>query len=125
MSAIRKHKLNNKGFSHVELVLLIVVIAVIAGVGFFVYNKNNNKSKAGTDLATPLSPMEKEADYQKLGSSSAVQPIDANTSAKIAQIASAKPKAPAKKVMPNQSQLLLLVQIRHFSGITLLLIRVS
>jgi N-acetylmuramoyl-L-alanine amidase len=46
MSAIRKHKLNNKGFSHVELVLLIVVIAVIAGVGFFVYNKNNNKSKA-------------------------------------------------------------------------------
>jgi Tfp pilus assembly major pilin PilA len=46
MSAIKKTKLNSKGFSHFELVLLIVVIAVIAGVGLFVYNKNNNKSKA-------------------------------------------------------------------------------
>jgi len=54
---IRKNsskRLGSKGFSHVELTLLIVVIAVIAGVGFFVYSKNNNKSKA--DSAIPSSP---------------------------------------------------------------------
>jgi Tfp pilus assembly protein PilE len=37
------------GFSHFETVLLVVVIAVIATVGFAVYQKNN-KSKADTDL---------------------------------------------------------------------------
>jgi type II secretory pathway pseudopilin PulG len=44
-------RLGSKGFSHVELTLLIVVIAVIAGVGFFVYSKNNNKSKADSIVA--------------------------------------------------------------------------
>lgn len=51
MSVIKKTKLNSKGFSHFELGLLIVVIAVIAGVGMFVYNKNNNKSKADSTVA--------------------------------------------------------------------------
>jgi len=51
MSVIKKSKLNSKGFSHFELGLLIVVIAVIAGVGMFVYNKNNNKSKADSTVA--------------------------------------------------------------------------
>ena len=51
MSLITKTKLNNKGFSHLEIGITIVVVAVIAVVGGFVYNKNNNKSKAST--ATP------------------------------------------------------------------------
>ncbi|NDC22082.1 hypothetical protein EBZ57_01780 [bacterium] len=43
---MKKFSKKNNGFSHFELVLLVVVVAIIASVGFFVYNKNNNKSKA-------------------------------------------------------------------------------
>lgn len=48
MSFIAKTKLNNKGFSHLEIGISIVVVAVIAVVGGFVYSRNNNKSKAMT-----------------------------------------------------------------------------
>lgn len=47
---MKKSNKNNNGFSHFELILSIIVIAVIASVGFFVYNKNNNKSKADSAL---------------------------------------------------------------------------
>jgi hypothetical protein len=42
---ISKKPLNNRGFSHVEILLLLVVIAVVAGAGFFVF-KHQNKAHA-------------------------------------------------------------------------------
>lgn len=54
---MKKLNKNNSGFSHFEIVLLVVVIAVIATVGFFVYNKNNNKSKADSAVASAAQPV--------------------------------------------------------------------
>lgn len=91
MSVIKKTKLNSKGFSHFELGLLIVVIAVIAGVGMFVYNKNNNKSKADTTW-TVLTPDQRIADYKALGGASGVSnPLDVPAQKKLAEAASKKP----------------------------------
>ena len=45
-------KLTQKGFSHFELALVIVIIAAISAVGFYVFNAKNNKSKA--DTVTPI-----------------------------------------------------------------------
>lgn len=42
-----KRKLNNNGFGHVELLILIVVILALGGVGFWVFK--HNKSHAGSD----------------------------------------------------------------------------
>lgn len=39
-------KLTNKGFGHIELVLVVVIVAAIAAVGIYVFNAKNNKSKA-------------------------------------------------------------------------------
>ena len=93
-------RLGSKGFSHVELTLLIVVIAVIAGVGFFVYSKNNNKSKADSALKV-LTPAERQADYQglaKLGTASTVTTASAagSTKAAISSAVTAAPKTTAK-----------------------------
>lgn len=55
MSIITKTKLNNKGFSHLEIGITIVVVAIIAVVGGFVYNKNHNKSKAMTTSTSDVS----------------------------------------------------------------------
>ncbi|HEY4964460.1 MAG TPA: hypothetical protein VIH90_07255 [Candidatus Saccharimonadales bacterium] len=44
-----KSKLNNKGFGHIETILIVLVVAVIAGVGFFVYQ---NHSKTGKKTTT-------------------------------------------------------------------------
>ena len=54
---MKKFSKNNNGFSHFELVLLVVVVAIIASVGFFVYNKNNNKSKADSVTSKMSSPV--------------------------------------------------------------------
>ncbi len=47
---INKSKLNSKGFSHVEMLIALVVIVAIAGVGVFVYkhHKDSNKSMSST-----------------------------------------------------------------------------
>jgi len=37
-------KLNSKGFSHVELVIVAVVLGLIGGAGYYVYNKNNTSN---------------------------------------------------------------------------------
>src|ERR1039458_9885517 len=42
-----KTKLNFKGFSHVELSLIIVIILVLSGVGYYVY-KHDNAAHAGS-----------------------------------------------------------------------------
>ena len=45
-------KLNNKGFSHIETFLFVIVIATITGVGFFVYSRN--QAHAGSLCGSPL-----------------------------------------------------------------------
>jgi uncharacterized protein (UPF0333 family) len=54
---MKKFNKNNKGFSHLEMILLLVVIAAIASVGLFVYSKNNNKSKADSIASTASMPV--------------------------------------------------------------------
>jgi len=49
-------KTNNKGFSHIEIAMSLIVIAVIATVGLVVYNKNHNKSNAMTTASTDSIP---------------------------------------------------------------------
>lgn len=41
-----RRKLNHKGFSHVELFLLLAVILVISGVGYYVYRHNTSKANS-------------------------------------------------------------------------------
>lgn len=52
-----KTKLNNRGFTHLEIFLLIFVILIIGGVGYKVYSNNNNKAKTSVAVvkksATP------------------------------------------------------------------------
>ncbi len=53
----KKPKLNSKGFSHVEMIIALVVIVAIAGVGVFVYKHhqdNKSMSSMGTDTAKPI-----------------------------------------------------------------------
>ncbi len=45
-------KLNNKGFSHVETFLFVIVITAVTGVGFFVYSRN--QAHAGSLCGSPL-----------------------------------------------------------------------
>jgi uncharacterized protein (UPF0333 family) len=57
MKALKKLKLNSKGFSHVELLLVIVVVVAIAGVGVFVYkhdHKTTTTSKVASLAQKPL-----------------------------------------------------------------------
>ena len=46
---MKSKKLNQKGFSHFEAILLIVVLVVIGSVGTFVYSRMH-KSQAGSNL---------------------------------------------------------------------------
>jgi Tfp pilus assembly protein FimT len=48
-----KSKLNTRGFGHIEMVVIVFVVAVIAGVGFFVY-QGHNKTKSTTAHAGGL-----------------------------------------------------------------------
>ena len=45
-------KLNNKGFSHIETFLFVIVIVAITGVGFFVYSRN--QAHAGSLCGNPV-----------------------------------------------------------------------
>jgi hypothetical protein len=47
MKSIKKYRLNSKGFSHVELLIVLIMLAAIAGVGFFVYSHHNKAHAAG------------------------------------------------------------------------------
>ena len=47
-------KLNNKGFGHLELLLVIVVVALVAGTGFFVYQHHKKHDIAHAGSYTPL-----------------------------------------------------------------------
>ena len=39
-----KLKTNSSGFGHIEMLILVVAVVVIGGVGFFVYQNQNNKT---------------------------------------------------------------------------------
>ncbi|NDC21942.1 hypothetical protein EBZ57_01050, partial [bacterium] len=41
-------KKNKQGFSHFELVLVLVVLSAITLVGLYIYNSKNNVSQAGS-----------------------------------------------------------------------------
>ncbi len=43
---IKNKKLNNKGFSHVEMLLLVVALVIVGGIGFYVYKQNNKTTTA-------------------------------------------------------------------------------
>lgn len=44
-------KQNNKGFSHVEFVVVIIVVALIAGIGFTVYKRSSNNDYFNSAIA--------------------------------------------------------------------------
>jgi len=44
-------KINNKAFSHFELVLAVVIVAAIATVGAYTYSAKSNKSKADSGVS--------------------------------------------------------------------------
>ena len=37
-------KIGNKGFSAIEAVLILIIIGIIAGAGYFVYNTQKEKT---------------------------------------------------------------------------------
>ncbi len=45
-------KLNSKGFSHIEMILAVVVIVAIAGVGIFVYKHHQDSKKAMASITS-------------------------------------------------------------------------
>lgn len=59
-------KLSSKGFSHFELALIIVVVAAITAVGFYVFNAKHNKSKA--DSMTAVTSTLVHGSYVTIGS---------------------------------------------------------
>jgi uncharacterized protein (UPF0333 family) len=48
---IFKAKLNNKGFGHIEMLIVAVVVLVLVGTGYYVYNHNKttNTAHAGSE----------------------------------------------------------------------------
>lgn len=48
-------KINTKGFSHVEIFIVVVVVGLIGAIGFFVYNTSRDRSsKAENVVAEPV-----------------------------------------------------------------------
>jgi hypothetical protein len=41
-----KSKINNKGFSHIEILIVVAVVIAIGGIGYFVINHNHKNTKA-------------------------------------------------------------------------------
>ncbi len=49
-------KLNQKGFTHLEITLVILVLVVIIGAGFFVLNRGNNQDNKTSNTAASTEP---------------------------------------------------------------------
>ncbi len=52
---MKKIKINQKGFSAVEIVIVLAVVGVIAAVGWFIYSKQQDKKTNSTQTATTQS----------------------------------------------------------------------
>ena len=61
MNILKSLKKDSKGFGHIETILIVLVVAVIAGVGYFVYQAHGNK---------PIKPTAHAGSYKLLASSS-------------------------------------------------------
>jgi len=59
-----KLKTNNKGFGHLETLLIIVAIGAIVGVGLFVLQSNTNKIKNKAHASSPYMPITNFAGVQ-------------------------------------------------------------
>lgn len=51
MLTLKKFKLNKKGFTLAELLIVIAIIAILVAIAIPVFTGQLNKAKAGTDLA--------------------------------------------------------------------------
>jgi type II secretory pathway pseudopilin PulG len=73
-------KKNQKGFSHVETLLLVVIAGIIVAVGWYVWHSVSqaNKNLSSADSTTNASPSKKSTAKQS-GASSANAPKTANT----------------------------------------------
>ena len=58
-------KLNQKGFTAIEAILILVIVAIIGGTGFYVYNSNKKSDKTSetTESTIAQSPAPTEAKY--------------------------------------------------------------
>ena len=43
-------KLNTKGFAHIELFIALVVIVIVGGIGFYVFNSVQNRSSSAETI---------------------------------------------------------------------------
>lgn len=53
-------KLNKKGFTLVEVLLVIIALSLIVGVGFYVYNSNKEDPQASSDTNTKVVETDKQ-----------------------------------------------------------------
>jgi len=90
---------NDKGFSQLETVLAVIVIALITTVGVYVYNSKNNKSKANNEITaeqinaeTPTAPdgLVPTKEEQVQANNAEVQ-LDSEAKSLMARSASLKP----------------------------------
>ncbi len=58
-------KINQKGFSVVELLLVIITVTLVVGVGFYVYNSVNSKKGAQQKSDNPQKTQEEKPKLQK------------------------------------------------------------
>jgi type II secretory pathway pseudopilin PulG len=58
-------KSNKKGFTLVEVLLLIIAFSLIVGIGFYVYNANKEDSQASSDTNGKVTETDKQSVPQK------------------------------------------------------------
>jgi len=71
MNILKKIKNNRKGFTHFETALAIIVVAIIAAAGLYIFNYNKNQSKASN------------SDYMSNSAVLYSKQIDSNSTAEI------------------------------------------
>ncbi len=64
-------KLNSKGFGAVEAILIVIIVGLIAGVGYYVYNQSQKQDEtsqpqSSTTTIPPTTEKQEDVDYGKL-----------------------------------------------------------
>ncbi|HSW37745.1 MAG TPA: hypothetical protein VLG37_05275 [Candidatus Saccharimonadales bacterium] len=49
---MKKLSTNSKGFGVIELLIIVVIVGIVGGVGYFVYHKNSTKNVTSTSVKT-------------------------------------------------------------------------